>query len=260
MERIGDILRETRERQGISFDQVEEEIMIKKRYLEAMENEDWARLPGKVYAKGFLRSYARFLKLNEQSIIDLYEVGNLDVQTTEAVQVTNDEPLEPRRRIELNNKPKKNMIIVFCVLAVALLFGSQWVYNRLTMPNEIGDNTPVEPAPDLPDTNPEEPGVEDEAPEAPAKLPRNTIDVVVLAQEEACWLRLRDGQQVLYEGTLMPGEKVSFNEVEQLNLRAGNAGTIQVTINDQILEPLAGFNQVVTRTYVVENDILKTIE
>lgn len=261
MDQVGEMLREARQRQGITFDQVEEEIMIKKRYLEAMENEEWSKLPGKVYAKGFLRSYARYLKLNEQAVIDLYDVSSMAEAAKEKLTNAPAPAPEPRRKIELNSKPKKNMIIVFCIVSVLLLYGAQWVYNEYLNPPAAGQNDQGgQETPQLPNEEPVQPPAQEEPAAQTPAVPKNTIDLVVLAQEEACWLRLRDGDNTLYEGTLKPGEKVEFTDIARLNVRAGNAGAIQVTINGTVLEPIGDFNQVVTKTFVVENDEIIAVE
>jgi len=58
---IGKMLREAREEQGISLDEVERATRIRVRYIAALEAGDGASMPGEVYLKGFLRNYAVFL-------------------------------------------------------------------------------------------------------------------------------------------------------------------------------------------------------
>jgi hypothetical protein len=73
MERgIGAILRETRKRRGIELDEVEATTRIRLRYLRAIEDEDWAVLPGDVYARGFIRTYASFLGLDGERLAGEY--------------------------------------------------------------------------------------------------------------------------------------------------------------------------------------------
>ena len=74
MDSIGEILRTARLNQGVSLEEIENETKIKKRYILNLENEEWEKLPGRVYVKGFLKSYAIFLNINEQAILDRFEV------------------------------------------------------------------------------------------------------------------------------------------------------------------------------------------
>ncbi|NOZ71741.1 MAG: helix-turn-helix domain-containing protein [Chloroflexi bacterium] len=62
---LGQLLQQTRIDQELSLADVEAEIRIRQKYLEALEQGDWDALPNRAVAKGFLRSYARFLKLED---------------------------------------------------------------------------------------------------------------------------------------------------------------------------------------------------
>ena len=67
---IGTTLREARVRRALTLQQVEEDIKIRVKYVQAMENEDWDVMPGVTYVKGFLRTYATYLGLDPDVIID----------------------------------------------------------------------------------------------------------------------------------------------------------------------------------------------
>jgi transcriptional regulator with XRE-family HTH domain len=70
--RIGEVLKRTRTRQGIDISKVEQEIKVRTKYLRALESEEWEVLPGPAYAKGFLRTYAQFLGLDGDALVDEY--------------------------------------------------------------------------------------------------------------------------------------------------------------------------------------------
>jgi transcriptional regulator with XRE-family HTH domain len=70
--RIGAALREERERQGLTLEDLEERTKIRTRYLRALENEDWDILPGPSYVRGFLRTYAGTLGLDAEDLVDDY--------------------------------------------------------------------------------------------------------------------------------------------------------------------------------------------
>ena len=69
---FGEILREARERRGLSLDEVEWATKIRRQYLEALEKEDYTQLPAPVFGRGFLRKYAHYLGLNVEEILVLY--------------------------------------------------------------------------------------------------------------------------------------------------------------------------------------------
>ncbi len=73
MESIGEKLRLSREEKGFSIDRVARDTNVARKYLEALENEDFAMFPGEPYLIGFLRIYSEYLGLDPQSIINLYK-------------------------------------------------------------------------------------------------------------------------------------------------------------------------------------------
>src|SRR6188768_730254 len=67
---IGEALSSSRERRGLSIDQVAQDTRISPRFLEALEAEQFQELPAPVYVRGFLRSYATYLGLEPQELLD----------------------------------------------------------------------------------------------------------------------------------------------------------------------------------------------
>lgn len=80
MEAFGKKLTEARILRGLDFDQVSRETNITRRYLEALEKEDFTVFPGEPYLLGFLRNYCDYLGLNGNEIIAAYK--NLKIQET----------------------------------------------------------------------------------------------------------------------------------------------------------------------------------
>src|SRR6266536_3629074 len=69
---IGDVLKRTRTRRKVDISTVEQQTKIRTKYLRALENEEWDVLPGPAYARGFLRTYAQFLGLDGDALVDEY--------------------------------------------------------------------------------------------------------------------------------------------------------------------------------------------
>src|SRR5262245_2568021 len=72
MSQLGERLRAARENQGIGLAQAAVETRILQRYLVALEDGDFAHLPGDVYARGFVRNYAAYLSFPAEELIELY--------------------------------------------------------------------------------------------------------------------------------------------------------------------------------------------
>jgi cytoskeleton protein RodZ len=69
---VGTILREARNRRKIELSEVEAATRIRLRFLRAIENEEWDVLPGGVYTRGFIRTYASFLGLDGDRLVSDY--------------------------------------------------------------------------------------------------------------------------------------------------------------------------------------------
>ena len=71
-ESIGEKLRLARETRGIALRDISEQTRISMRYLEAIEADDYRRLPGGIFNRSFVRAYAKSIGYNEQEAIDDY--------------------------------------------------------------------------------------------------------------------------------------------------------------------------------------------
>lgn len=70
---LGEKLRKLRSDFRMSLGEVSKATKIQVKYLELLENGEYEKLPADVYVRGFLRSYARYLSIDEQSLINVYE-------------------------------------------------------------------------------------------------------------------------------------------------------------------------------------------
>ena len=80
MESIGEKLQTARKEKGYSLDQVSRETHIAKRFVEALEAEDFDAFPGEPYLIGFLKTYSGFLDLDSQEMVNLYKSFKLQEQ------------------------------------------------------------------------------------------------------------------------------------------------------------------------------------
>jgi cytoskeleton protein RodZ len=67
---IGEKLRLEREAHGIALRDISEQTRISMRYLEAIESDDYGRLPGGIFNRSFIRAYAKFVGFDEQEAIE----------------------------------------------------------------------------------------------------------------------------------------------------------------------------------------------
>lgn len=72
MKKFGDLFSVQRKKKRISIEKASKDLVIKAKYLEALENEDWQSLPEAAFAKGYVKSYALYLNLDPQYLLALY--------------------------------------------------------------------------------------------------------------------------------------------------------------------------------------------
>ncbi len=79
---LGNTLSKARRAHAISLEDVERDTHVSRRYLQALENEDFSIFPAPVYARGFLRTYSRYLGLNPDELLRVFPNGDLTVDIT----------------------------------------------------------------------------------------------------------------------------------------------------------------------------------
>jgi cytoskeleton protein RodZ len=114
---IGDTLRRTRARQRVDIRTVEADTKVRAKYLRALENEEWNLLPGPAYARGFLRTYAQYLGLDADALVDEYRRGVETSLGPDAPQIFAEPVLEHRLRPgEEPRRPWRSRIAVIAAL------------------------------------------------------------------------------------------------------------------------------------------------
>jgi cytoskeleton protein RodZ len=115
---IGQTLRQARIARGLELSDVEQETKIRAKYLAAIEDERWEVLPGDPYNRGFLVSYAQFLELDDEALVDEYR--RAQGQAPEATAIP--ETMLPQRGIVRRGPPSARAVgIVLALIAAAAL-------------------------------------------------------------------------------------------------------------------------------------------
>ena len=131
---IGEVLRLARINQGLSLEELQRKTDIQLDMLEALESDDFDKLPSPFYARSFLRKYAWAVELDENLILDAYDSGSMI--TYEEVDVDEIE-LTGRRR---SNRKKRSLLPLFYFVLFSLsilIFVTCYVWNYIqTQPTE----------------------------------------------------------------------------------------------------------------------------
>ncbi len=269
MQGIGEILKKTREEQGISLDEVAEATKIRSKYLRALEEEQFDALPGDVYAKGFATAYLKYLGIKDRP--DVLEVMKPKVKEPE--KPVQEEPEAPRKlpatpkrkqkaeRFEetpLNKNAK--LIIILSLAAILLLFAVQGIYSKQMAALENPDEQIQQQVEEQQD---EQNGEADVPPE-PATPPEPEVPVYDSLEmrleilnvnpnaKDQCWMQITvDGK--VTETTMSEGQIQDIKAAKSVQLNLGNAGVVKVTVNGQELGTLGNQGQVVKKSFLLED-------
>lgn len=107
---LGETLRRARLSKNVTFEDAERVTRIRREYLEALEREEFTKLPAPVYARGFLRSYAGYLGLDPGELMPFFPVGHVD------------EPrLDPLPEVQQPRTWNMNGVLAICVVGFLIL-------------------------------------------------------------------------------------------------------------------------------------------
>src|SRR5689334_18588010 len=128
MSGFGERLRRQREMRGVSLEEIAQSTKIGTRSLKAIEEEDFEKLPGGIFNKGFVRAYARFLGLDEEQI-----VGDFD-EACNAYEAARTPPVlavpEEAERFSGSRSAWLTLVLLIAITATAGWYMYQRARNR----------------------------------------------------------------------------------------------------------------------------------
>jgi len=127
LEGIGERLRKSREAKKLTINDISKETNISSKYIEAIENEDFEKLPSETHIVGFLRNYAEFLKEDSDEIIQFYKGFKIGESTTPLEELT--KPTRPRLVINFSNIFRQYKNIIYIVGITSLVFLLVWLFT-----------------------------------------------------------------------------------------------------------------------------------
>ncbi|MDX1600471.1 MAG: DUF4115 domain-containing protein [Anaerolineales bacterium] len=284
MEDIGRLLRESREKLGLTLEEVERATRIRRRHLEALERGDPEALPSPVQARGFLRNYADYLGLDADEVLLRY---------AEKLQSRNQHPavkdesrkadpssggvqVRTRRFPWLTSDLFIAAFVLIAVLAVVLWGGSQVlaaVQAEQTTESQAAGSllTTASPAASpsataLPEGEQGQELPATAAPDAEVTLPPDLLGEefsgegvnLRLLIEKRAWLEVTvDGEQA-FAGRVAPGEILEYQGQELVQVLTGNGRGIRVVYNGEDQGVLGGVGEVVSRLWTPQGQITPT--
>lgn len=127
----GDILRQERQRLGLNEKEVADQLHITMHYVKALESNSYEKLPGAVFAKGYLKSYALLLGLDTEDLLSRYD----EFTHQQKADIEEQSRLQNARRKKDRNKP---FVIVSVIIFIAGFLGL-WLANSYFAEDSVSD-------------------------------------------------------------------------------------------------------------------------
>ena len=259
---LGRKLREARERKGVSLRQIANSTKIAVSVLDGLERNDISKLPGGIFGRAFVRSFATEVGLDPettiQEFIAQFRDESVAVGHPPSEQIEDNEALESTRRMA---STFLGLIAISIPVAVAITYfgfadrrGPAVVERE---PAPVSAPAPVvapvtavaaEPVSDnaAPPSSPVATAIADAKPAtAPAPAASGKF-VVALSPTRPCWVSATVDGQKQFERVLSPGDQRTLEVPGELVLNIGDAGALDMTINGAAVRPLGKAGEVLT--------------
>lgn len=224
LRRVGAELRAAREAQGLDLAAVAAQCRVRGRYLEAIEAGAVQQLPEPVFVQGFIRTYARSLGLDPDSLA----AESLAVATLNRSEPS---PSQSPRRLTLPSKPVLGFAALIGVILVTLL-GTGWaVWYWRQQQVAIVPTEGTEPPP---------PPTEAIVPATPVAVP----NAIAIAFRGPAWAEIRVDGEVVFMGMGSAGQELSFEPQQELTINPGRPDLIWLSRAGEEAQPLGTISDV----------------
>jgi cytoskeletal protein RodZ len=239
---LGSMISEARKDAGVSIDDLSASTNIRTTLLREIENNDFQHCGGETYARGHLRNIATKLGVNPQLFLDAFEEEQVHSSKTMTDLLV---------ETSVMNQPDQPRKVSWKVLA-AISIGSLFLVGIAQIIISNGATTEV-PAP-VPSAS-SSPSSSEPAPQESATTSTGTgVKVVIKASRAKSWLFVSDAAgTVLFSGQIQQGVSKTFTSDLSINLKVGNAGGVDLTVNGNEIESIGADGEVVDLSYGVDS-------
>lgn len=245
---VGRALQQSRIDAGLTVDEVSSSTRVRVPIVHAIEQDDFSRCGGDVYARGHIRTLAKAVGLASDGLVAQYdeEHGGRPAATP-AAPAFEAERIRPEPR-----RPNWTAAMVAAIVAVVgfvgfTVFSDEEAGNGRTVAESEPSSSPSEPEPSPSKPSDAKPEPSDSA---IAAAPADKVTVKLVADGGNSWISAEDHTgRLMHEGVLAEGESKSFTDKEQIDLVLGNAGAVELFVNGRKVEKVGDVGQVQRVSY-----------
>ena len=245
---LGSLISKARKDAGLSIDDLSAATNIRGTLLREMEANNFSQCGGETYARGHLRNIAIKLNVDQQIFLTAFEDEQMHVdRTMQDLLVENNVMREPKEARKVSWK-------VLVTISVASLFVAGLA--QIIVSNNSTPDIPVaiEESPTA-SASPEATATEETLPTDEATISTGQgVEVIVAATRAKSWLFVSDSSgRVLFSGQIATGVTKTFSSDLTLNLKIGNAGGVDLSVNGKKIDSVGADGQVVSVSYGVDS-------
>jgi cytoskeleton protein RodZ len=251
---FGEHLRREREMRGVSLDEISAATRISTRFLQAIEKEQWDQLPGGVFNRGFIRSIARFLGLDEESLVAEYALGTASGAHLHIAA-------QRGHKMPRNWRPAAAAVVAIALIVVggvvgyhrygagmAARFHERFLTARAGARAGVSSDRPA--APDS--------GASDGSPAAAAQPsatdPAAAVLVLKMQAGKAADVKVIADGKVVFDGAVQADEVREFDAQDTFEITSSESGALVLELNGQTVPPIGPPGQLGSVT-LTRNDL-----
>ncbi|MFI9201665.1 helix-turn-helix domain-containing protein [Streptomyces sp. NPDC053048] len=255
---VGRSLQQARINAGLTVDEVSSTTRVRVPIVHAIEQDDFTRCGGRVYARGHIRTLARAVGVDPAPLVAQYDAEHGGRPSpTPAAPIFEAERIRPEPR-----RPNWTAAMVAAIVAVVGFVGFT-LFNGGAQSGSVS----ADPASSKPSAAPSaksgsgkgkaDPKAEPKAdPKAEASasaiagVPANKVTVKLTAENGQTWMSAKDHNgKLIEEGVLKRGASKTFTDSKRIDLVLGNAGAVQLFVNGKEVKNLGDDGQVQRLSY-----------
>ncbi len=225
---FGERLKRERELREVTVKEIASATRIAPKFLEALENEEWDKLPGGVFGRGFVRSIARYLGLSEENLLSDYDLARGETSAP-VLQ-------KPEERIPSPPKWIPALAVVVLIAAlVGVVFGGRYAWRRYAAHRAAKKASAVVsiPAPDAAQNL-----FVNSSLATPASAGKSLALDLFVAASVATRVKIAADGLVVYDAELPAGQNSHFSANDKFAVTAADFSALLLQLNGQKVMPV----------------------
>jgi cytoskeletal protein RodZ len=243
---LGSLITQARKSAGLSIDDLSASTNIRSSLLREMESDLFSNCGGETYARGHIRNIATKIGVDPLIFIAAFEEEQMHTgRSMKDLLVENSVMKQPEEARKVSWK----VLATISVASLIVVGLAQIVISNtssMDIPAPIVSTTEsATPSPDAPEPTPTE----------EATVSTGTgVQLIISAERAKSWLFVSDATgRTLFSGQIARGTTKTFNTDVSLNVKVGNAGGVDLTVNGKKVDSIGGDGEVVSVSYGVDS-------